>query len=438
MAGSRLWCAGAAARGAMLGPVRRGFATPAVMSLPRVLWVATEPPDRRLSGGSIRQSYLLEALAQAAEVDVLLVGGSVDEQCARVVRDVEVLPKPAARPRWVPWVLWEVWDNEVLRMSWPVAAAREHRRLLAPHIRGNAARYDVVHFEHERLGPLSREPGPPLRTISLHNLRSEQAAHRLADRETSSFGRWLAGRGRAVALALESAVVRDFDAVFVTSPDDAQALGGDAVLVPNGVDVTAVRPTPLPDSRRIVFIGRLDWPPNVEGLKWFCKRVLPRVRGQIPAVELDIVGFDPVSDVLALADQGVAIHPNVPSTFPFLRAARVAVVPLQVGSGTRLKALEALAAGRPVVGTQVGLAGLGLESGRTALIADHPDEMAAAIVRLLLDDQEALAMAEAGRRHVEDHFDWQKVAAGFVETMLALAERNRHSVARAVAGSSRA
>jgi glycosyltransferase involved in cell wall biosynthesis len=413
----------------MLGQVlgARGFTTSAVMSLPRVLWVATESPNRRLSGGSIRQSYLLEALARAAAVDVLLVGGSVDEHCARAVRDVEVLPQPAGPPRalWVPSLLWSIWDNEVLRMSWPVATTRERRRLLAPHVRGSAPRYDVIHFEHERLAPLGREPGLPVRTITLHNLRSEQAAHRLADEETSSFGRWLARRARGVAVAFESDVVRDFDGVFVTSPDDAQALSGNAMLVPNGVDVAAVRPAPLPGSRRIVFVGRLDWPPNVEGLRWFCKRVLPRVRSQIPAVELDIVGFNPVSDVLALAGEGVAIHPSVPSVLPFLRAARVAVVPLRVGSGTRLKALEALAAGRPVVGTQIGLAGLGLESGRTAVIADDPDDMASAIVRLVLADWEASAMAEAGRRHVEDHFDWQSIAPGFVQSVLALAERAR-------------
>jgi glycosyltransferase involved in cell wall biosynthesis len=76
-----------------------------------------------------------------------------------------------------------------------------------------------------------------------------------------------------------------------------------------------------------------------------------------------------------------------------------------------------------VVGTSIGLAGLGLEQGRTAAVADDPEEMAEAIVRLLLNDGEATAMAAAGRRHVEEHFDWRSIGAGFVQRMLELAEQ---------------
>lgn len=396
-----------------------------MMGRPTVLWVAPEPPDRRQSGGSIRQSHLLEALGRATTVDVLLACGGMDEHCTRVVRDVEELPEPTGppRPSWMPWFVGTVWENELLRMPSPVADTRAHRRLLAPRVRARAPGYDIVHFEHDRVAPLGGEAGLRRTTITLHNLRSEQALHRL-QQDDSPVGRWFARRARTVALGFERGVMRDFDAVFVTSPADAAVLDGCAIVVPNGVDVVGVRPTPLPGNQRIVFTGRLDWQPNVEGLKWFCRLVLPRVRLSIPEVQLDIVGFKPVSDVLALRGGGVHVHPDVPSTIPFLHGAQVAVVPLHVGSGTRLKALEALAAGRPVVGTRIGLAGLGLESGRTAVITDDPDEMATAIARLLLSDGEAAAIAAAGRRHAEEQFDWRRIGATFVERMLGLAERN--------------
>jgi glycosyltransferase involved in cell wall biosynthesis len=395
------------------------------MALPTVLWVSPEPPDRSQGGGSIRQSHLLEALARTTSVDALLVGGGIDEHCARVVRHVEVLPEPDGPPRppWLPWFLWALWENEVLRMPSPVADTREHCRRLLPRLQARAGGYDIVHFEHDRVAPLGRQDGLPRRTITLHNLRSEQASHRLV-RKTSPAGRLLARRERNAALGFERGVLRDFDAVFVTSPDDAAALDPSAVVVPNGVDVSELQSTPLPSDHQIVFTGRLDWQPNVEGLKWFCGRVLPRVRSEVPDVQLDIVGFSPVADVGALRCTGVEVHPDVPSTHPFLRAARIAVVPLHVGSGTRLKALEALAAGRPVVGTRIGLAGLGLEPWRTAVIADDPEEMAAAISRLLISDDAASAMAVAGRRHVEEQFDWDRIAAGFVERMLAVTEHN--------------
>jgi polysaccharide biosynthesis protein PslH len=394
------------------------------MGTPKVLWVTPEPPDRRQGGGSIRQSYLLEALAGATPVDVLLVCQGLDAQCARVVHDVEEFPEPAGppRPSWIPWYVWTVWENEVLRMPSPVVDTREHCRILAPRLRARAPRYDLVHFEHDRLAPLGREPGPARRSITLHNLRSEQAAHRLADENTSAVGRWFARRARRVALDFERGVTNDFDTVFVTSQDDAAALPGSPVVVPNGVDLAGIRFEPLPSDRRIVFTGRLDWQPNVEGLKWFCRSVLPGVRARMSDVQLDIVGFKPGADVLALRGSGVAVYPDVPSTIPFLHRARVAVVPLHVGSGTRLKALEALAAGRPVVGTAIGLAGLDLESGRTGVVADDPDQMAAGLVSLLDSDDIATAMAQEGRRHVEERFDWHRIASAFAGRVLALAE----------------
>jgi glycosyltransferase involved in cell wall biosynthesis len=391
------------------------------MTSPSLLWVTPEPANRLRGGGGIRQSYLLEALAGMMPVDVLAVGGGVDEHCARVVRDVEELPEPVVRRALVPGALREVWETEVLRMTPPVADTRFHRGLLQSRLRGRAAGYQIVHLEHDRLGPLARELQVRTRTITLHNLRSEQAAHRLA-RERSPARRWLAGRARLAALAFEARVAHDFDRVFVTSAEDAAALRGNSIVVPNGVDVEAVRPAPLVPEPRIVFTGLLDWLPNVQGLQWFCSAVLPRVWRRLPAASLTIVGRDPVREVKALADHRVQIHANVPSVVPYLHGARVAVVPLHIGSGTRLKALEAMAAGRPVVGTRVGLAGLHLESGIHALVVDEPDQMADAITHLLRHDSAADAMASAGRRHVEEHFDWHRIAHSFVETMLDLAD----------------
>jgi glycosyltransferase involved in cell wall biosynthesis len=393
------------------------------MTPPSLLWVTPEPADRLRAGGSIRQSHLLEAVARVMPVDVLAVGGGVDEHCARVVRDVEELPEPVVRrhPELVPGTLREVWETEVLRLTPPLADTRIHRRLLRSRLRLRAPGYEIVHLEHDRLGPLARELQVRTRTITLHNLRSEQAAHRLA-REPSPAGRWLARRERTVALAFEARVAHDFDRVFVTSAEDAAALRGDSTVVPNGVDVEAVRPGPPVSEPRMVFTGLLDWWPNVQGLQWFCNAVLPRVWRRLPAASLTIVGRNPVQEVRALANHRVHIHADVPSVVPFLHAARVAVVPLHIGSGTRLKALEAMAAGRPVVGTRIGLAGLHLESGVHASVVDEPGQMADGITHLLRDDSAAAAMASAGRKHVEEHHDWHQIARLFAETMRDLAD----------------
>jgi glycosyltransferase involved in cell wall biosynthesis len=392
------------------------------MRTPSLLWVTSEPADRQRAGGSIRQSYLLEAVARSMEVDVLAVGAGVDEQCERVVHHVETLPEPIIRRhrRWVPGAAREVWEGEMLRMTPAVADTRRHRASLRARLRTGSLNYDLVHVEHDRLALLASEIRSPRRTVTLHNLRSEQAAHRLAI-ETSPAHRWLARRARSIALAFEQRVIRDFDAVFVTSPTDAKALPGDPMVVPNGVDLQEIRPVALGREPRMVFIGLLDWQPNVQGIVWFVRSVLPRIREALPTAHLSIVGRNPVREVTALTQPGVEIHPNVPTVIPFLREARVALVPLHVGSGTRLKALEAMAAGRPVVGTSIGLDGIGIQSGVQATVVDEPEAMADAIIRLMRDHSAAEAMGAAGRRHVEQHFDWRQIAHFFSATMLELA-----------------
>lgn len=141
--------------------------------------------------------------------------------------------------------------------------------------------------------------------------------------------------------------------------------------------------------------------------------MLPRIREHVPDASVALVGRQPTDEVRRLDDgAGVRLHADVPSVLPYLAAAKVAVVPLRVGSGTRLKALEALAAGRPVVGTTIGLAGLDLDE-HTAVAADDPAAFAAGVVRVLQDDALAAAMASAGRAHVEAHFGWDRIGADY-------------------------
>jgi glycosyltransferase involved in cell wall biosynthesis len=123
--------------------------------------------------------------------------------------------------------------------------------------------------------------------------------------------------------------------------------------------------------------------------------------------------------VISLGDQpGVTIRPDVPDIVEFLDAARVAVVPIRIGSGTRLKALEAMAAGRPVVGTRLGLEGLGIVTGRDAYVADSPEAMAAGVIALLGDDALANRVAAAARDLVVERFGWESLGRDFVRVVL--------------------
>lgn len=172
----------------------------------------------------------------------------------------------------------------------------------------------------------------------------------------------------------------------------------------------------------MVFTGALDTTPNVDGAMWFCHKVLPLVRAEVPGIQVDLVGARPTATVLALSIlSGVTVHPDVADIAPFLAASRVAVVPLRIGSGSRLKALEALAASRPVVGTTIGLEGLDLRPNQQVLAADDAAGFAAAVVRVLRDDTLASSLAAAGLAEAGDRFDWAAIAAAFADSVLGVA-----------------
>jgi polysaccharide biosynthesis protein PslH len=390
------------------------------MPVPRVLWVTAEPPDLHLGGGNIRQANLLLALAGRADVDLLLAGELRDDTVrAAISRVVEVaadVPGPRSKARMRVGGLWHA-----LRAADPeeVELHRANRARLAA-VAGDGTGYDVVTVEHTALAPLvpSRKACPW--AITLQYVTSQWVAQ-VGSLAPGRRQAWWWRQEQRKARALEARIATSFDLVVAPSDDDASHLPGPVTVVPNGVDTDRFVPATLPAAPRLVFTGTLGYLPNVEGIVWFCRDVLPIVRRAVPAVTLDIVGRNPVPEVAALGGlPGIAVHEHVPSVLPYLHEARIAVVPLRVGTGTRLKALEAMAAGRPVVGTTVGVEGLGLVDGRDALIADDAGALARHVIDLLEDDERAAALAATGRALVEERFSWKTIGAAYANALLSL------------------
>jgi glycosyltransferase involved in cell wall biosynthesis len=170
---------------------------------------------------------------------------------------------------------------------------------------------------------------------------------------------------------------------------------------------------PIPSNARAVFVGALHTLPNRDGIHWFCREVWPIVRERVTDAAIDVVGAQPPADVIALGQLGgVTVHADVPDVRPFLAEARVGVVPLRIGSGSRLKALEAMAAGRAVVGTSIGLSGIEVQPGRDVLVADDAAAFADAVVRCLTDNELAGRLGMMGRRRAEE-YSWSRIAEGY-------------------------
>ena len=198
---------------------------------------------------------------------------------------------------------------------------------------------------------------------------------------------------------------------------------GRVELIPNGVDCDRIAPVSGP-GRDLLFLGSLDYSANADALVHLVRDILPALRSE--GVTVNAVGGGAASDLLAL--QGESAVPlrfagRVPDTAPCFAAARAMVAPLRFGGGTRLKILEALARGVPVISTGLGAEGLGLVDGEDVLLADDPASFARATDRLLADDELWHRLSASGRRTAEERFDWPPIGAELDRVLRELAGR---------------
>ncbi len=165
-------------------------------------------------------------------------------------------------------------------------------------------------------------------------------------------------------------------------------------------------------ANRILFLGALDWRPNLDALNLLLDRIFPDVLAREPTARLTVVGRHPPPALVQRVHTmpGVELHADVPDVRPFLRQSGVMAVPLRIGGGSRLKILEALACGLPVVSTTVGAEGLNLEPGRHYVCADDAPALASALVDAIRNPERIRAMASSGRQLVLDRYDWDVLA----------------------------
>ena len=215
----------------------------------------------------------------------------------------------------------------------------------------------------------------------------------------------------------EQGAFRRADRVIAVSEGDAEAIrtqfGQPAVdVVENGIDRTYFQDVSGPRvPSRILYLGALDWWPNLDAVWLMLDRIFPDVRRQEPSATLVIVGRRPPARLAERVRQmpGVELHADVGDVRPFLGNCGVMAVPLRIGGGSRLKILEALAAGLPVVASTIGAEGLRLTPGVDFVLAEE-DDMAAALVRAVREPGAMQAMARCGRAVVLETYDWDTLA----------------------------
>jgi sugar transferase (PEP-CTERM/EpsH1 system associated) len=199
-------------------------------------------------------------------------------------------------------------------------------------------------------------------------------------------------------------------------------------VIPTGVDIDFFRPTAAAEHpNSLVFTGAMDWMPNEDGISYFVKSILPSIQRQVPNVSLTVVGREPSARLLALArtTRGMNVTGRVEDIRPYVQRGSVYIVPLRVGSGTRLKIYEAMAMEKAVVSTSVGAEGLPVQPGLNIMIADTPEDFASTVIQLLHNPIRRFELGRAARELVVTKYSWESVVQHVESVLVALANGSK-------------
>jgi len=388
----------------------------------RLIWVKVGGLWPVNTGGRIRSFHMLRELSRRHAVTLLTTHGPSEDPrlLAAALPECEVIS--------IPWALAKRGSARfalALVRSWLSSLPVDLYKARVPALRREVERrlacggVDLVVADFLLAAPNLACTAAPPTVLFAHNVE-HVIWQRLGEVERRAW--------RRILLSLESRKMRRYEAracaqarltIAVSDADRellaAAAPGASVRAVPTGVDIDYFAPDGVAEvPGRLVFTGSMDWYPNEDGIAHFIEAVLPRVRREVPAATLTVVGRNP-SDRLrdAAAAAGVRVTGLVDDVRPHMAEAAVYVVPLRIGGGTRLKIFEALSMAKAVVSTAVGAEGLPLAPGRHFLQADEPAAFAEAVTSLLRDSARRRAIGAAGRRLVEERYSWSKVVDEF-------------------------
>lgn len=394
----------------------------------RILIVSTALPYPA-SGFGTRVWQLSRYLAERHDVTLLTYARPWEmsrvQLAAQACTQVEVVPRTppghlARRARQVA--------VSVSRQPFAAVEQRSKALQVALDRLVSTRRFDLVQLESSRLWSLRLPKGPAI-ILDEHNVEYE-LLQRMRQGESSGPRRFFNRIEEAKFRRLEQRSWTEASGVAVTSEREEEVVrrhapGTPCVVVPNAVDARYYAPLSdgLDDAsglaasdgssaKTIVFTGLLSYRPNLDAAQYLVDQILPHVHRTHPDVELHVVGgFGRESEVAGLRRPGVVVTGWVTDIRPHLRRAAVVVAPLRMGSGTRLKVLEAMSMGKALVSTSIGSEGIMVTHNDHLMIADDPIQFAQEICRLLDNPELARRIANAGRNHVLKEYSWQGAGA---------------------------
>lgn len=391
----------------------------------RVLQFAPRSPWPLDTGAKLRNYHLARILATHARISLLVFSDQNDiNALEKVYEGIVTVPRPAG------YSFAKVLRGAVGRTPLPLLnyTTGEMMKTLAAVLGEND--FDVVQVESIHLMnylPIIRAArSRPIVVCDWHNIESDLMGQ-YAEREQSVARKIYAHRTARLMNEFEVKALNEFDGHIVVSEQDAERLRrmnsrAGIFVIENGVDVSYYATEQSAGRRRIVFVGSMDYHANIDGAKNFGRNVWPAVREKKPELVFTIVGRDPSPEVRALSSiDGVEVTGRVDDVRPYYREAIAAVVPLNVGGGSRLKILEAMAAGVPVVSTKLGAEGLDSSDGENILLTDGPAQIAEAVLRIIADHELEKRLISGGYALVRERYDWARLGTKLLDRYQAMA-----------------
>lgn len=378
-------------------------------------------PDPPLNGYDLRHLHLMKNLANRVDQTVLcrIMEPLTPKQEAfrkSLPYDVRtvLIPRPTPRQKAGKVLRFLASRYPILAGGWYFAEMKKALRELL-----EEKEFDLIVLEgiwNSVYWPLIRKANAKT-VLNLYDLEAG-LLRRQADRMPCGVKKRVYSNSAKRMASLEKTLPSEADLIWTVSEKERQSLLSHApdlpvFLAPSGVDCDAIQPLPpsVDADQNILFVGSLQYLPNVDGAQFMSEEVLPEILSRCPDAVLQVVGRGPDERTLRLH------HPpsfhligQVDDLEPWYRNCKLSIVPLRSGGGTRLKILESMAYGRPVVSTGIGAEGIDVTHGKNILIADTPEELADAVALILNQPETGRRIAEEGRKLVEERYDWKSIA----------------------------
>ncbi|MEJ2696156.1 MAG: glycosyltransferase family 4 protein [Candidatus Sulfobium sp.] len=369
-------------------------------------------PYPPIQGGKIRIFNIIKNLSKTHGVTLAAI---VDDESAEDVsglrdycEEVLLVERPA-----------RLWQDRFLFLTGnrPYNVVRYASDGMRSALRGLLGRrsFDLVQIEFSMMWQYADLFTGARVVLDAHNMESD-IIEQLGESNRNLLRRFLYAVEKKRFRRREEKAWRECDKCFTVTDKERSVISarcghaGKVVTVPNGVDLDRFRFQPKNVSdNRLLFIGGLEYQPNFDSAVYLLKEVFPAVRDAVANVKLDIVGRRLGSIRSVAAGAGIDFYENVPDILPHFKRADVLVVPLRLGAGSRIKILEAMAAGLPVVTTSKGCEGIDVEHGRHLMIADTPPSFAEAVQLVLKDSAIRNSLVKNARELVENKYSWEKI-----------------------------